>query len=157
MLYLNPAIIPNPDAPAAFDAYGRETGPELVVVASALGWPMQGEPLGPTTLTCAFRGTMVDLRADRLAVILASAGLRPLGRMERREAAPPHVRVKYEVGRRLRYNGPSDWNLPQFRVGDVVTVEPKNGCGMGIDVRSPDGVVDMVWPWEVNLEEQEKL
>jgi len=87
MLYLNPAIIPDPDAPAAFDAYGRATGPELVVVASAFGWPTAG----PTTLTCAFRGTMVDLRADRLAVILASAGLRPLGRMERREASQPHV------------------------------------------------------------------
>lgn len=43
MLYLNQTIIPDPDVPAAFDAYGKENGPEFIVVASTCFWPMLGE------------------------------------------------------------------------------------------------------------------
>lgn len=62
-------------------------------------------------------------------------------------------RRKFEVGQRLRYRGPSDDTPPRFQPGDVLTVEPRNGCGMGIDTRRDDGVLDMVWPWEVGVEE----
>jgi hypothetical protein len=99
MLHLNKTIIPNPDYPAMLDAYGGEAGPELVVVA------VDQQKLHPAqrmldleaiarsdtsgeervVLTCAFRGTMVDVLRDRFAAVLASAGLRPLGRMERRD------------------------------------------------------------------------
>jgi hypothetical protein len=37
-----------------------------------------------------------------------------------------------------------------FRRGERLRVDPKNGCGMGIDVtRLADGERDMVWPTEV--------
>ncbi len=68
------------------------------------------------------------------------------------EDASEADRVKFEVGRRLRYRGPSDENPPPSLIpGDVVTVAERNGCGMGIDVHSPRGGVDMVWWWEVEL------
>lgn len=99
MLHLNKTIIPNPTTPEALDAYGGETGPELVVVAVDqqklhpaqrmldLEAIARGDTSGEerVVLTCAFRGTMVDVLRDRFAAVLASAGLRPLGRMERTE------------------------------------------------------------------------
>jgi len=75
---MNKAIIPDPDAPVALDAFGGEAGPELIVVT------VDRQFEDRTVLTCAFRGAMVDVRGDRLAVVLTSAGLRPLGRLERR-------------------------------------------------------------------------
>lgn len=80
MLHLNKAIIPDPDAPVVFDAHGGEAGPELVVIAvDNIQYHER------TVVTCAFRGSIVDVRGDRLAAVLVSAGLRPLGRLERRE------------------------------------------------------------------------
>lgn len=67
------------------------------------------------------------------------------------EAGPEH-RAKFEVGARLRYLGPSDENPPAgLRPGDEVVVAERNGCGMGIDVIGPDGGIDMVWWYEVEL------
>lgn len=61
-------------------------------------------------------------------------------------------RLKFIVGARLRYLGPSDENPPAgLAAGDIVTVAERNGCGMGIDVVGPDGGVDMVWWYEVEL------
>ena len=65
---------------------------------------------------------------------------------------------KYEVGRRLRFTGynPDEVKVVQadmFQPGDILVVEPRNGCGMGIDVRrDADGAVDMIWPEEVEVE-----
>ncbi len=43
-----------------------------------------------------------------------------------------------------------------FRRGDRLVVLPKNGCGMGIDVRRiSDGVTDMVWPNEVTVSREQ--
>jgi hypothetical protein len=67
MLHLNKAIIPDPDAPVVFDAHGGEAGPELVVIA--VDRPYQDR----TVVTCAFRGSIVDVRGDRLAAVLVSA------------------------------------------------------------------------------------
>lgn len=68
---------------------------------------------------------------------------------------------KYEVGAYLifvKYNeeeisyAPFEEGQIKFAAGDVLVVEPKNGCGMGIDVkREKDGHIDMVWPEEVRL------
>lgn len=80
MLHLNKAIIPDPDAPVVLDAHGGEAGPELVVIAVD-----HIQYHDRTVVTCAFRGSIVDVRGDRLAAVLVSAGLRPLGRLERRE------------------------------------------------------------------------
>ena len=58
----------------------------------------------------------------------------------------------YEQGVLLRFVGcsPDEAAFPcHMRPGDLVIVEPRNGCGMGIDVRRvADGVVDMIWPEE---------
>ena len=80
MLHLNKAIIPDPDAPVVLDAHGGEAGPELVVIAVD-----HIQYHDRTVVTCAFRGSIVDVRGDRLAAVLVSAGLRPLGRLERRK------------------------------------------------------------------------
>jgi hypothetical protein len=74
------------------------------------------------------------------------------------DAAPEHA-PKYEVGAVLRfvaYSPGEEWSVEDhaqhFEPGDDLVVLPKNGCGMGIDVRRPrDGFVDMVWPEEVVL------
>jgi hypothetical protein len=58
-------------------------------------------------------------------------------------------RVKFRVGRRLRFIEYSDDVQGVFRPGDLLVVLPRNGCGMGIDVIRPDGIIDMVWPEEV--------
>jgi hypothetical protein len=61
---------------------------------------------------------------------------------------------KYRKGQSLvflRYNPQEVDCVPSstFRSGDRLTVQPRNGCGMGIDVLREDGVCDMVWPEEV--------
>lgn len=66
--------------------------------------------------------------------------------------AKPEDISKFEVGARLRFVGCSDSIEPRFQAGDIVRTAPRNGCGMGIDaIRETDGVIDMVWPWEVEL------
>lgn len=41
---------------------------------------------------------------------------------------------------------------PAFAPGDLLRVLPRNGCGLGIDVRrESDGAADMVWPEEVEV------
>lgn len=62
--------------------------------------------------------------------------------------------AKYEVGARLRFTGHAadEPALSLFAPGDVLVVESRNWCGMGIDAcREPDGLTDMVWPEEVEL------
>jgi hypothetical protein len=62
---------------------------------------------------------------------------------------------KFQVGRRLRFDGFSKDELSEdseLRPGDTLVILPKNGCGIGIDVRRErDGHLDMVFPEEVAL------
>lgn len=58
-------------------------------------------------------------------------------------------RLKFVVGRPLRFIEYSDDVRGAFRPGDLLVVLPRNRCGMGIDVIRPDGIIDMVWPEEV--------
>lgn len=74
------------------------------------------------------------------------------------EVEANHDSRKYEVGQRLcfvEYNPQETYKAKpgvEFQPGDVLEVEPRNGCGMGIDVRRvSDGAVDMIWPEEVSL------
>ena len=61
-------------------------------------------------------------------------------------------RAKFIVGTRLRFLGPSDDVPPEgLVIGDIVITAEQNGCGMGIDVHTPGGTIDMVWPWEVEV------
>lgn len=72
------------------------------------------------------------------------------------EGADPGL---YEVRRQLRFvdysDAPREEDNPKeagytFEPGDLLRVVLRNGCGMGIDVVSErTGVVDMVWPEEV--------
>ena len=66
--------------------------------------------------------------------------------------------LKYMVGASLifRENSKGEPYHAQFRRGDRLTVMDCNGGGMGIVcVRNPDGVVDMVWPDEVDLDDSD--
>jgi len=67
--------------------------------------------------------------------------------------------AKFEVGARLifvaynpeelEHSTPSVW----FQSGDILIVEPRNKCGIGIDVRREfDGAADMIFSEEVELE-----
>lgn len=78
MLHLNVTIIPDPDHPEKFDAYGIDR-PELVVYATA------GNNMTGCVLTCAFRGAVISMPRGMLQAFLASVDFRPLGRMEQRE------------------------------------------------------------------------
>lgn len=66
---------------------------------------------------------------------------------------------KYTVGQRLRFLGlsPDEAAFPvHFEPGDIIEPVAHNGCGMGIDcVRLSDGKVDMVWPEEVEVLDDE--
>lgn len=63
----------------------------------------------------------------------------------------------YEVGARVEFvsHDPGEVAVvpgAPFGPGDILVVESRNGCGMGIDVRrASDGLFDMVWPTEVRL------
>lgn len=60
----------------------------------------------------------------------------------------------FEVGRALAFEGYNPEEIPgeTFRPGDLLIVEPTNGGGFGIVARRHrDGVVDMVWPEEVDV------
>lgn len=87
------------------------------------------------------------------------------------ESVPPgqrknhHLR-KYTVGTVLTFRSYDpdevstlgDQHVYRFRRGDKLVVEPRNGCGMGIDVRRvSDGQVDMVWPTEVAVSKSQTL
>jgi len=85
--------------------------------------------------------------------------------MNQKNTVPePGEELKYQVGAVLVFIGhspeelaatldlPDGPYLSRFRVGDVLIVLPRNGCGLGIDVvRYPDGYPDMVWPEEVHV------
>jgi hypothetical protein len=72
MLYINRAIIPDPEAPEKHDAYGINA-PELVIYTSA-----------GNMVDFAFRGTACRLPWGMLPAFLASVGFRALGRLENR-------------------------------------------------------------------------
>jgi len=80
MLHLNPLIIPDPDCPEAMDAYGFER-PELIVYAVN---EISGGRAGRLSITCAFRGSAISMPEGMLPAFVASIGVRPLGRLERR-------------------------------------------------------------------------
>ena len=70
----------------------------------------------------------------------------------------PGQERKYEVGLILTFRNYDPVEVSTlgedhkyvFRRGDRLRVDPKNGCGMGIDVtRLEDGQRDMIWPTEV--------
>lgn len=95
MLYLNRAIIPDPENPQRYDAYGRDDAPELVVYCSKriddnrMGW------------LCAFRGAVVIVPAGMIPALTISAGLRALGRLVQREDPKPHPESSRELAHRL--------------------------------------------------------
>ncbi len=64
-------------------------------------------------------------------------------------------RQKFAIGQRLLFVAHSPDESIQTGVltpGDVVRPVFRNGCGMGIDVeRVSDGAVDMLWPEEVTV------
>lgn len=69
-----------------------------------------------------------------------------------------HDHRKYEVGQTLVFVGynPEETDVAPvddgFDLEDILIVNPRNKCGMGIDVtRQRDGKSDMVWPEEVEL------
>jgi hypothetical protein len=69
-------------------------------------------------------------------------------------------RAKFEVGRLLRFLGyaPGEIAGRSFEPGDLLRPVEDNPGGMGIDVqRDGDGLVDMVWPEEVELVSDEGL
>lgn len=75
----------------------------------------------------------------------------------RPEDAPPRSRRKFYKGAILRFRG---YNTEEteiiptstFKRGDLLRVLPKNGCGLGLDVRRlSDGVIDMVFDEEVSF------
>lgn len=77
MLYLNRAIIPDPENPEKHDAYGVHA-PELVIYTSA-----------GNMVDFAFRGTACRLPWGMLPAFLVSVGFRPLGRLETRSGVKP--------------------------------------------------------------------
>ena len=80
MLTINRAIIPNHANPHKNDCWGVDDVDLVVITDSA-------NPI--VDRVCAFRGTIVTVPGGTFEALVASARLRPLGRLERRDGVKP--------------------------------------------------------------------